>query len=111
MGMTYTTMPGYCMVDYSSGWNPNYHDQLLRNNIDSVYMRYDRNYSGQLEGNEFYFAYRDLCLMMGLAPPNDYQSVWNAMLSCDSNRDGRISKLEMFMLFKRIQGINAGYMY
>lgn len=49
--------------------------------------------------------------MMGLAPPDNYQSVWNAMLSCDTNRDGRISKFEMFMLFKRIQGINAGHMY
>lgn len=48
MGMGYTSMPSYCTVDYSSGWNPNYHDQLLRNNIDVVYQRYDRNYSGQL---------------------------------------------------------------
>jgi hypothetical protein len=93
MGMTYTTRPGYVVVDYSNGWNPNYHDQLLRNNIDAVYMRYDFNRSGQLEGNEFFFAYRDLCLTMGLAPPHDYQSVWNAMLACDSNRDGRVSKL------------------
>jgi hypothetical protein len=109
MGSSYTTMPNYVMVDYSSGWNGNYHDQLLRNNIDMVYMQYDYNRTGQLEGNEFYYAYRDLCLRMGLAPPNDYQSVWNAMRACDTNGDGRISKMEMFMLFKRIQGINSGY--
>ena len=76
MGMDYTTMSGYSMVDYSNGWDPNSHDQLLRNNIDMVYQRYDRNFSGQLEGNEFFSAYRDICLMMGLAPPQDYQSVW-----------------------------------
>lgn len=109
MGYNYSSMPGFVVVDYSNGWNGAYHDQLLRNNIDVVYQRYDRNYSGQLEGNEFYYAYRDLCLLMGLAPPNDYHSVWNAMMACDTNRDGRISKMEMFMLFKRIQGINAGY--
>ena len=51
MGMNCSSMPGYVNVDYSGGWNPNYHDQLLRNNIDAVYMRYDFNYSGQLEGN------------------------------------------------------------
>lgn len=111
MGMGYTTMPGFIVVNYNNGWDANYHDQLLRNNIDQVYYRYDYNRNGQLEGNEFYFAYRDLCLMMGLAPPDSYQSVWNAMMTCDTNRDGRISKIEMFMLFKRIQGINAGYMY
>ena len=48
---------------------------------------------------------------MGLAPPLNYQSVWNAAQACDNNRDGRISKTEMFMLFKRIQGINQGHMY
>jgi Ca2+-binding EF-hand superfamily protein len=104
-------MPGYNAVDYSSGWNPNSHDQLLQNNIEAVYHRYDQNRSGQLEGNEFFLAYRDLCLMMGMAPPQDNQSVMSAATACDSNRDGRVSKSEMFMLFKRIQGINAGHMY
>ena len=41
-------MNGYVSVDYNGGWNANYHDQLLRNNIDVVYQRYDRNFSGQL---------------------------------------------------------------
>jgi hypothetical protein len=110
-GYNYQSMGGYNYVDYSNGWSTDYHDQLLRSNIDQVYARYDVNFSGQLEGNEFYFAYRDLCLRMGLAPPMDYMSVWNAAMACDSNRDGRISKIEMFMLFKRIQGINYGQMY
>lgn len=48
MGMGYTSMPGFVVVDYSCGWNPSYHDQLLRNNIDAVFMRYDYNRSGQL---------------------------------------------------------------
>lgn len=49
-GFNYQGMNGYVFVDYSQGWNPNYHDQLLRNNIDIVFGRYDMNFSGQLEG-------------------------------------------------------------
>lgn len=103
----YNTMPGFVYIDYSNGWNDAYHDQILRNNIDIVYQRYDTNFTGQLEGNEFFYAYRDLCLMMGMAPPMNYQSVWNAVMQCDSNFNGRISKMEMFMMFKRIQGISS----
>ncbi len=105
-GFNYQSMNGYQAVDYSNGWNPNYHDQLLRNNIDIIYTRYDMNFSGQLEGQEFFFAYRDLCLMMGMAPPMDMQTVFNAAQTSDTNFNGRTSKMELFMLFKRIQGIN-----
>ena len=47
---------------------------------------------------------------MGLCPPQNYQDVWNAVLAGDANMNGRVSKMEMFILFKRIQGINAGMM-
>lgn len=46
----YQSMNGFNNVNYSGGWNANVHDQMLRNNIDVVYQRYDFNYSGQLEG-------------------------------------------------------------
>ena len=48
--------------------------------------------------------------MMGVCPPMNYQDVWNAVMQCDINGDGRISRMEMFLMFKRIQGINAGMM-
>ena len=57
---------------------------------------------------EFFYAYRDLCLMMGVAPPMNQQDVWRAVMACDVNGDGRINRNEMFLLFKRIQGINSG---
>jgi hypothetical protein len=55
-------------------------------------------------------AYRELCLRMGLCPPNTYQDVMSAMMAGDSSMNGRISRMEMFILFKRIQGINMGIM-
>ena len=103
-------MQGYNQVDYSQGWNAQQHDIMLQQKIDWVYQRYDMNRTGQLEGQEFFHAYRDLCLAMGMAPPQNQQDVWNAVMQCDQNRDGRISQWEMFNLFKRIQGINSGMM-
>ena len=107
-GMNYMGMNGWNQVDYSGGWNPQVHDQMLQNNINRVYMQYDMNMSGQLEGQEFFYAYRDLCLSMGVAPPNSYQDVWAAVQQSDYNGNGRVSKMEMFVLFKKIQGINMG---
>jgi Ca2+-binding EF-hand superfamily protein len=102
-------MQGYHQQDYSGGWNNN-HDQRLRQQIDMVFQRHDNNQSGQLEGPEFFNAYRDLCLSMGMAPPQSQQEVIMAAQQCDTNHDGRVSKMEMFNMFKRIQGIQGGGM-
>ena len=48
--------------------------------------------------------------MMGVCPPMNYNDIWQAVRMCDVNGDGRISRMEMFLLFKRIQGINGGMM-
>ena len=106
----YTSMPGFCQVDYTGGWNPNVHDMMLKQKINHVFMQYDMNRNGQLEGQEFYGAYRDLCLMMGMAPPQTLQEVWHVAMQNDLNGDGMISPMEMFILFKKLQGINAGMM-
>lgn len=50
-GYNYQGMNGYNYVDYSGGWNPMVHDQMLIAKIDMVFQRYDMNFSGQLEGN------------------------------------------------------------
>ena len=47
-GTNYQQMNGYNNVNYSGGWNPNQHEQMLRNQIEQVYMRYDTNRSGTL---------------------------------------------------------------
>ena len=105
----YSQMNGFQQVDYSGGWGQN-HDQMLMQNVQMVFQQYDGNRTGQLEGQEFFYAYRDLCLRMGMAPPNSQQEVWQAVMQCDTNRDGRVNPQEMYYLFKRVQGINAGQM-
>ena len=44
----YSSMPGFCQVDYSGGWNPNVHDMMLKQKINQVFMQYDMNRNGQL---------------------------------------------------------------
>jgi hypothetical protein len=106
----YHSMLGFRQVDYSSGWNPSVHDIMLKNSINQVFMQYDQNRNGQLEGHEFFQAYCDLCLRMGLCPPQSQQEVWQAAMQGDTNGDGMVSPMEMFVLFKHLQGVNAGIM-
>ena len=80
---------------------------MLKNNLEVVFQRYDLNLSGQLEGQEFFYAYRDLCLMMGMCPPTSYQEIQQAAIEADNNGNGSISKMELFTLFKKMQ-LNAG---
>ena len=89
---------------YNGQWL-NTHDVFLRNEIDRVYAMYDRNFTGQLEGQEFYFAYRDLCAATGQMPPapNDFYRIQAIAQQADTNFNGRIDKGEMYMLFKRCQ--------
>ena len=47
-GMNYQQQAGFVNVDYSGGWNPNVHDQMLKRNIQQVFNMYDRNRNGQL---------------------------------------------------------------
>ena len=44
-GFNYQSMNGFNHVDYSGGWNAQIHDQMLKNNIDFVYQKYDTNFS------------------------------------------------------------------
>jgi len=46
---------------------------------------------------------------MGMSPPNNQQEVWQAVQQCDQNRDGRVNRMELLILFKRIQGVQGGY--
>jgi hypothetical protein len=39
------------------------------------------------------------------------QDFINAAITCDVQKDGQITKMELFNLFKRMQGITSGYMF
>ena len=49
-GFNYQGMNGFNYIDYSGGWNPMVHDQMLVAKINIVFQRYDFNFSGALEG-------------------------------------------------------------
>lgn len=101
-GGGYNPYNGGC---YPSGFgygNLNNNDTLLRNHIDKVYAMYDISRTGYVEGNTFEYAFRELCGMYGLIPPN-FLELRQIAMAADTNYDGRISKMEMFNLFKRIQ--------
>jgi len=92
----YNNMAFQPMVSWSyNGQWQGHHDMYLRAQIDRVYAQYDYNYTGQLEGQEFYFAYRDLCVSVGQScpAPNDFWTIRQIAAQADTNFDGRISKL------------------
>ena len=45
---------------------------------------------------------------MGLCPPQNFGEVSHAFMDSDNNKDGRISRCEMFNFFKKVQRVNAG---
>lgn len=68
-----------------------------------VYAKYDRNMTGQLEQQEFFNAYTELCRAMNQNAPNDFYTIQQIAQKSDTNFDGRVSKMEMLNLFKRAQ--------
>ena len=47
-------------------------DQVLRNKIDEIYSRYDRDNTGFLDPSEFQAFFGELCQMLGKPPVTDY---------------------------------------
>jgi len=79
------------------------HDQQLMAQIEYIFQKYDRNFSGQIDGGEFFMAYQELCMLTGQPAPQDFYSIQMIARQTDTNFDGRISRQEMFALFKRAQ--------
>lgn len=79
-------------------------DQLLKSKIDEIFSRYDKDNTGNLEQAEFQGFFDELCHLLNRPSPTDYNQFVEAAKSIDSNYDGRISKMELFTLFKRATG-------
>ena len=88
---------------YTGGPWGQQHDFDLQQKIEYIFQKYDRNMTGQIDGGEFFMAYQELCQITGRPAPADYWTVQQIAQQSDQNFDGRISRQEMFMLFKRQQ--------
>lgn len=77
-------------------------DQRLRSFIDQIFAKYDRDGRGTLEENEFAPAIGEICQLAHMPPPSSYQQFIQIAREIDSNYDGRISKMELFTVLKRM---------
>ena len=75
-------------------------DNALRNYIDQVFMRYDRDRSGTLDSNELAGFFNDVFQMMGSPQRINAYQAQQSLMSIDRNGDGRANKMELFMAFK-----------
>ena len=71
----------------------NLDDNTLRNYIDQVFLKYDRDRSGTLDPNELAGFFNDVFAMMGSPQRiNPYQAQQSLMM-IDRNGDGRANKM------------------
>ncbi len=67
-------------------------DQQLKQYIDQIFMRYDRDNSGGLEVAELANFYGDLYRCFGYNVQMTYQQAAQALSRIDKNFDGRASR-------------------
>lgn len=77
-------------------------DLQLRQFIDEVFMRYDYNRSGRLNLPELHIFLNELFMLTGFKKTFTYEEAYGALASIDANRDGQISKFELFNLYKLV---------
>lgn len=75
-------------------------DLQLRQFIDEVFMRYDYNRSGNLNLPELHIFLNELFALTGVKKLFSYEEAYGALASMDANRDGQISKFELFNLYR-----------
>lgn len=87
-------------------------DNVLKQYIDQIFDRYDRDRSGTLESFELANFFNDVLAMMGDPRRINQQQATQALMAIDQNNDGRANKMELFNAFKRVimqqQGGNYG---
>lgn len=67
-------------------------DAQLRQYIDQVFQKYDRNYSGSLDTNELSYFFNDIFAMTGSPYRINPQQSIAVMRAIDKNGDGMASK-------------------
>lgn len=68
-------------------------DNVLRQYIDQIFMKYDRDRSMSLDVGELAYFFNDIFALMGDPRRVTQQQAYQALMMIDSNNDGRASKM------------------
>lgn len=89
----------------------NLSDGQLRDYIDEIFDRYDKDRSGNLDAQELASFFNDLFRAIGNPAVITPLQAQNAICAIDKNNDGKANKMELFLAFKGIisgQQSNSG---
>ena len=77
-------------------------DEQLRQSIEGIFIKYDTDKSGTLEGNEIVTLINDLFKNLGRNRSVRPEEVDKFIKVIDKNNDSRISKTELFDVLKTL---------
>lgn len=79
-----------------------YSDQQLRDAVDAVFGQFDKDNSGSLDQNEVYNLICAAMTQMGAGNPPNQEQVQQFVQSVDKSGDGKIQKIELYQIFRKI---------
>ena len=77
-------------------------DEILRLYVDEIFSVYDKDHSQSLDLNEITLFLNDVFSKMNDPRRFNQQQALQTLKSIDVNNDGKASKMEMFLVIKRI---------
>jgi Ca2+-binding EF-hand superfamily protein len=78
-----------------------YTDQQLRDAVDAVFSKYDKDNSQSLDQNEVYSLICDAMKHMNAGNPPSKQQVDAFVKEADKSGDGKIQKQELYGIFRK----------
>lgn len=79
-----------------------YSDQDLRNAVDQVFNQFDQDKSHTLDRSEIVKVLNQLFINLKANRQASQQEVDKFLQLVDTNKDGKLTKMELFEVFKRI---------
>lgn len=76
----------------------------LKQAIQAIFIQYDQDQSGTLEGTEISKLINDVFIRMGKAREIQQQDIDQFLNGIDKNGDGKVSKTELLDIFKKFMG-------
>lgn len=67
-------------------------DSALKQYIDQIFQKYDRDRSGTLDAQELALFFNDIFAMMGDPRRINQAQAYQALVTIDQNNDGKASK-------------------